>query len=82
MGVLCYADNFTLIRQTLTELKYMLSIRKNYVDAYKILFNASKNQLLHVKKNTRKNTLEMNNKKKLNQQINAYILEFPCLYIE
>ena len=35
-----------------------------YVDAYKILFNASKNQVLQFRKSNaqEKNTLEMNNK--------------------
>ena len=64
VGVFCYADNLTLIRPTLTGLKCMLAICENYADEYKILFNASKSQLLHfTKSNTQeKITLEMNNK--------------------
>ena len=43
----------------------MPTICENYADEYKILFNASKSQLLHfTKSNTQeKNTLEMNNNK-------------------
>ena len=55
----------------------MLSICENYADEYKILFNASKSQLLHfTKSNTQeKITLEMNNNK---------IIESTdkCVYLE
>ena len=50
VGVFCYADDLTLISPTLTGLKCMLSICENYADEYKILFNASKSQLLHFTK--------------------------------
>ena len=65
VGVFYYADNLALISPTFTGLKYMLSIRENYADKYKIMLNASKSQLLHfTKSNTQeKNTLEMNNNK-------------------
>ena len=76
---------FYLIKQTLTELRYMLSICKNYVDAYKILFSASKNQLLHFRKsNTQeKNTLEMNNKTIIESTNKCvYLNSTTCLYME
>ena len=58
VGVFCYADDLTLISPTLTGLKCMLSICENYADEYKILFNASKSQLLHFTKcNTQKKIL-------------------------
>ena len=63
--VFCYADDLTLINPTLTGLKYMLSICDNYANEYKILFNASKSQLLHFTKSVhkKKHTLEMENNK-------------------
>ena len=63
----------------------MLSICKNYVDAYKILFSASKNQLLHFRKsNTQeKNTLEMNNKTIIESTNKCvYLNSITCLYME
>ena len=58
VGVFCYADDLTLISPTLTGLKCMLSICENYADEYKILFNASKSQLLHFTKcNTQEKSL-------------------------
>ena len=83
VGVFCYADDLTLINATLTELKCMLAICENYADEYKILFNASKSQLLHFTKSNiqDKITLEMNNNKLLNQQINVYILEFHYMLV-
>ena len=55
----------------------MLSICENYAEEYRILFNASKSQLLHfTKSNTQeKITLEMNNNK---------IIESTdkCVYLE
>ena len=65
VGVFCYADDLTLLSPTLTGLKCMLAICETYANNYKILFNASKSQLLHfTKSNTQeKNTLEMINNK-------------------
>ena len=50
VGVFCYADDLTLLSPTFTGLKCMLAICENYADEYKILFNASKSQLLHFTK--------------------------------
>ena len=63
--VCCYADDLTLINPTLTGLKCMLSICENYADEYKILFDASKSQLLHFTKSKThvQINLEMNNNK-------------------
>ena len=59
VGVFGYADDLTLINPTLTELKSMLAICENYANEYKILFNASKSQLLHFTKcNTQKKITE------------------------
>ena len=69
----------------MTELRYMLSNCKNYVDEYKILFNASKDQLLHFRKsNTQeKDTLEMNNKKIIESTDKCvYLNSTTCLYME
>ena len=65
VGVFCYADDLTLISPTLTGLKCMLAICENYADEYKILFNASKSQLLHFTKSStqEKITIEMKNNK-------------------
>ena len=65
VGVFCYADELTLLSPTLTGLKCIFTICETYTDEYKILFNASKNQLLHfTKSNTQeKITLEMNDNK-------------------
>ena len=46
--VFCYVDDSTLISPTLAGLKCMLAICENYADEYKILFNASKSQLLYI----------------------------------
>ena len=55
--VSCYADHLILISLPLTGLKRMIAICENYADEYKILFNASKSQLLHF---TKSNTQEKN----------------------
>ena len=62
VGVFCYVDDLTLISLIVTGLKFMLAICENYSDEYKILFNASQNELLHfTKSNTQEEiTLEMN----------------------
>ena len=85
VGVFCYADDLTLLSPILTGLKCMPTICENYADEYKILFNASKSQLLHfTKSNTQeKNTLEMNNNKII-ESADKYISwnSTTCLYIE
>ena len=57
----------------------------NYVDAYKILFNASKKQLLHFRKSNtqKKNTIDMNNKKVIGSTDKCvYLNSTTCLYME
>ena len=57
----------------------------NYVDAYKILFNASKNQLIHFRKSNiqEKNAIEINNKKIIEStDICVYLNSTTYLYIE
>ena len=80
VGVVCYADDLTLISLTLTGLKCMLAICENYeLDEYKILFNASKSQLLHyTKSNTQeKITLEINKNKTIVSTDKCVYLEIP-----
>ena len=79
VGVVCYADDLSLISPTLTGLKCMLDICENYADEYKILFNASKSQLLHfTKSNTQeKITLEMNNNKTIESTDKCVYLGIP-----
>ena len=68
-----------MISPTLTRLKCMLAICENYADEYKILFNASKSQLLHfTKSNTQeKITLEMNNNKIIESTDKCVYLGIP-----
>ena len=85
VGVSCYAEDLTLISPTLTGLKCMRAICENYSDEYKILFNASKSQLLHfTNSNTEeKITLEINNNKIIESILNVYVLESTTrLYID
>ena len=79
VGVVCYADDLTLISPILTGLKCMLSICENYADEYKILFNASKSQLQHfIKSNTQeKDILEMNNNKTIESTDKCVYLGIP-----
>ena len=79
VGVFCYADDLTLISPTLTGLKCMLSICENYADEYKILFNASKSQLLHFTKcNTQeKITVKMKNNKIIESTDKCVYLGIP-----
>ena len=79
VGVFYYADDLTLLSPTLTGLKCMLTVCETYADEYKILFNASKRQLLHfTKSNTQeKITLEMNNNKIIESTDKCVYLGIP-----
>ena len=52
MGVYCYADDIGLLSQTLSGLKEMLKLCEDYALKHKIIFNASKSQLLYFPSNT------------------------------
>ena len=52
IGVYCYADDIGLLSPTLSGLKEMLKLCEDYALKHKIIFNASKNQLLYFPSNT------------------------------
>ena len=52
MGVYCYADDIGLLSPTLSGLKEMLKLCEDYALKHKIIFNASKSQLLYFPSNT------------------------------
>ena len=52
MGVSCYADDIGLLSPTLSGLKEMLKLCEDYALKHKIIFNASKSQLLYFPSNT------------------------------
>ena len=52
LGAYCYADDIDLLSPTLSGLKEMLKLCEDYALKYKIIFNASKNQLLYFPSNT------------------------------
>ena len=54
MDVYCYADDIGLLSPTLTGLKEMLKLCEDYALKHKIIFNASKSQLLYFLSNTAK----------------------------
>ena len=52
MGVYCYVDGIYLLSPTLSGLKEMLKLCEDYALKHKIIFNASKSQLLYFPSNT------------------------------
>ena len=52
MAVYCYADDICLLSPTLSGLKELLKLYEDYALQHKIIFNASKSQLLYFPSTT------------------------------
>ena len=65
MGVFGYADDLSLLCPSFSGIREMLNVCESYAYENKIIFNASKSQILHFSKNedseNRKPQLRMNN---------------------
>ena len=51
MGVFGYADDLSLLCPSFSGMREMLNVCERYTNGNKILFNASKSQILHLSKN-------------------------------
>ena len=81
MGVFGYADDLSLLCPTFSGMREMLKECERYANENKILFNASKSQILHFSKNedlgnNRKPKLHMNN-----GQLIPYVEKFIHLLV-